>query len=440
LEKTVSCEEEYESLAEFLYQCPIALAQVDNSGRIEMMNPSGSQNFLQITSSPQLDNLTTILGPFFPDIGAILSGQTDRRGVLCEDRRIEVPRTRRRELGALVFSITLVRTSATRVMAIVQNVTWSVTREREARETEFRLRSLLDGARDLAVIPIDAAGRVRGWSRAAERLCGYTEQEAAQLTLAKLLCGPASSEGNRSAELLRAAAENGIAEFEGWAFRKSELAFWADASLNRMDGAVSELPTFSLVLRDSTRRLREREDLLVFAQTEPLTGLLTRRYFDQLATRELHRWVRCGQRFSAILVDCDRLQGVNEAYGRAAGDAVLRSVARACRLESREVDLVAHWTGDQIVMLCVNANTSDAMATAERVRQQIERAPVQVGAARIPVTATFGVAEVDDSVMEVGALFRRAEQALVTGKALGRNRVTPYTPIAGAEDGRVAAP
>ena len=84
----VDIQQEFEALLEFVYLCPLAVAQLDGDGVIEMMNPMGAQILAQL-GGPVAENLFDMLAPFAPDLRAAVSGLTADQGILCEARRLE---------------------------------------------------------------------------------------------------------------------------------------------------------------------------------------------------------------------------------------------------------------------------------------------------------------------------------------------------------------
>lgn len=157
------------------------------------------------------------------------------------------------------------------------------------------------------------------------------------------------------------------------------------------------------------------------ARTDPLTGTLNRRGLFAAADRELERSRRYGSPLALITMDLDHFKSINDRYGHAMGDAVLRHAADALRQVIRTTDVLARHGGEEFAVLVPGATASRAVAFAEKMRQVIaDGANVPEGAPAI--TASFGVA-VLRADEDFEALMRRADQMLYRAKALGRNRV-----------------
>lgn len=164
------------------------------------------------------------------------------------------------------------------------------------------------------------------------------------------------------------------------------------------------------------------------AREDPLTGLLNRRAFLELARHEQARARRDGASLSVVAVDIDNFKIVNDRHGHQVGDTVLAEVASRLRTSVREVDVVCRWGGEEFMLLLPGNDSSGAFVAVERLRESMASRPVDTAAGPVSVTATFGIAVVG---MDLDRAMNAADQALYAGKRGGRNR----TVIAGnAED------
>jgi diguanylate cyclase (GGDEF)-like protein/PAS domain S-box-containing protein len=159
------------------------------------------------------------------------------------------------------------------------------------------------------------------------------------------------------------------------------------------------------------------------AQTDALTGTADRRYFSTALEAALADPAAAGD-VVLVSVDVDHLRGVNERHGHRAGDAVLREVARRIRAAVRDGDLVARTGGEEFSVLAVWTGDAHGLTRfAERIRRDVERAPVRHGRVAIPVTVSIGVARAGDVGPEVATLVAVSDRRLYRAKRLGRNRV-----------------
>ncbi|MFS2017229.1 diguanylate cyclase [Massilia sp. CT11-108] len=169
---------------------------------------------------------------------------------------------------------------------------------------------------------------------------------------------------------------------------------------------------------------RLRESLRRQSVLDPLTGLFNRRHFDAALKRELARARRKNVPVSLVLVDIDHFKRVNDDYGHAVGDAVLRTIAQQLRLGIREGDIACRYGGEEMVLLLPECAAADAGTRAEAIRIALAAiAPHPEGEGPQKVTASFGVAAYPAHAQDAEALFWAADKALYRAKQQGRNRV-----------------
>jgi two-component system cell cycle response regulator len=156
------------------------------------------------------------------------------------------------------------------------------------------------------------------------------------------------------------------------------------------------------------------------AQHDPLTGLLTRHWIEERLPARLAECDRQGQTACALFLDVDHFKAVNDAFGHAMGDAVLREVARLVKSGLRGLDACVRYGGEELVAVLEDVAEAEACRVAERVRSRVEGFPwsrLQVGLA---VTLSIGVAQRCPAEPYEGWL-ERADAALYEAKHGGRN-------------------
>lgn len=172
---------------------------------------------------------------------------------------------------------------------------------------------------------------------------------------------------------------------------------------------------------------RELVEALVDLSTrDALTGLVNRRAFEMALGREVDRVARSGEPALLLAIDIDHFKRVNDNWGHAAGDEVLRVVGQALLDCVRPMDLVARVGGEEFAIILPNCGVSFAETVAERVRRSAERTPVLLGPRRQPVrvTVSVGGAYAPQWVRTTPALWmERADQQLYRAKSEGRNLV-----------------
>lgn len=161
------------------------------------------------------------------------------------------------------------------------------------------------------------------------------------------------------------------------------------------------------------------------AVTDPLTGLNNRRYLDNHLTTLFSRSMARGRPLSLVITDIDRFKSVNDAYGHAAGDEVLKEFARRLRANARGADLLCRYGGEEFVLIMPDTSEELAAAAAEKLRAAIETEPFVVASSgqSISLTASFGLAFRSASILTPHQLLNQADTALYQAKNGGRNKV-----------------
>jgi diguanylate cyclase (GGDEF)-like protein len=159
------------------------------------------------------------------------------------------------------------------------------------------------------------------------------------------------------------------------------------------------------------------------AMVDSLTGLANRRSLEESLRSELARAARFTDSVSVVLADLDDFKQVNDRYGHAAGDEVLKAFAGALRKTVRESDVAGRWGGEEFALVLPGTDAAGGARLAERARAAIEARGVKMPNGDVcSVTASFGVASFPES-HELGEILAAADSALYAAKGQGKNRV-----------------
>ena len=161
----------------------------------------------------------------------------------------------------------------------------------------------------------------------------------------------------------------------------------------------------------------------VASSTDRLTGLSNRRAFELRVSHEFTQNPQ--QNLSLLMLDLDGFKQVNDAYGHSRGDELLRAVAETLRANSRSLDVIARFGGDEIGVLLPDTDKEQAVTIAEQYRQAVEAMPLPFQATP-PLTGTtvsVGVSTITPAATDRQQFFHEADEALYRAKQLGRNRV-----------------
>src|ERR671918_536588 len=187
-------------------------------------------------------------------------------------------------------------------------------------------------------------------------------------------------------------------------------------------GGVLVLLAVILHQRRQVRRLTAR--LSDATRTDPLTGLLNRRAFEQLLDSELERSRRTGRPLAVLVGDLDGLAMVNARHGHPAGDSALQLVARDMQKWKRRIDTAGRIGGEEFALLLPETDERGAFLVAERLRRAAHRT---FGEDPLPVTISFGVASYPEHGDRLDVLLSSAARALGAAKELGKDRSVIYS-------------
>lgn len=166
------------------------------------------------------------------------------------------------------------------------------------------------------------------------------------------------------------------------------------------------------------------------AMTDALTHVLNRRAFFKRGREELRRSRRYHQPLSLMIIDIDRFKSINDTYGHAVGDLVIRAVVETLSKNIRDIDVLARLGGEEFVVMMPNSELKSGRELAERLRQAVENAPCLGREMNTGVTVSIGVAEMGDNTNEIESVIKDADIAMYKAKNQGRNRVVHMDPAA----------
>lgn len=165
-----------------------------------------------------------------------------------------------------------------------------------------------------------------------------------------------------------------------------------------------------------------QESLSRAATTDVLTGLLNRRAISSFAGTEAARCQRKNEKLAFVICDVDHFKRVNDTWGHAAGDKVLKRVSAVLKSMLRGYDGIARWGGEEFLIVLPDASAAEAAVIADRIRQTVLGSRVEFEEQLIEVSMTFGVTALAPGETWQASV-ARADEALYRGKEAGRNRV-----------------
>ncbi len=437
-----SLAEDHEALTQFLYIAPIGLVQTSLDGEILMVNPLCAQLLMPLSRDGELSNLFTALQGVAPDLRHMTQAYERSHGMVCDALQLQVHAGRAEHREAQILSLSLLKLDGQRLMAVLSDVTQAVKRDRELRQSQAWINTIVTGLTDYALVALDVRGRAVKWNPSIGRVAGFGDEATVGRSYAIFYPTDAMSK-DRALDRLREADDSGWSLDEGWRVRADGTRYWGScliAPLHEPDCDSSDAragqKAYSLIIRDISDRREATEALRQSVFSDHLTGLANRRAFFEAASLELERWFRMPRPLSVVMIDADHFKAINDEHGHAAGDAVLRHLAAGMSFNFHAMDVVARLGGEEFVVLMPGIAPDRAEAAALRLCRSVANQTVEVNGAFIRYTVSAGVASMQAGVEGVDELLQRADAAMYAAKVKGRNRVERWTaPSPGASGG-----
>ncbi len=169
-------------------------------------------------------------------------------------------------------------------------------------------------------------------------------------------------------------------------------------------------------------RKKMEENMHELAIRDGLTGIFNRRYYLELAEKELARAKRYKRSLSIILFDVDHFKDINDSFGHAAGDEALKELIKTSLEQVRDIDFIGRVGGEEFAITLAETDLKGAVHVAERLRKSVESAKIQIPEGTISATISIGVAEWSGKE-ELTKLLARSDKMLYAAKNAGRNSV-----------------
>ena len=286
--------------------------------------------------------------------------------------------------------------------------------ENDLSESTYRLESLLN-ALPVAIVIIDyKTQKIVDLNPQAMLMLGYTREQLAGRKCRSLMCGGQTDHCPLvDPDLSLERSESIVTDADG-----KKIPVLKSIILTEIDNKKLLLECFSDISEQKVLENQLRE----MAETDFLTRLFNRRHFIGRAEKELSRSRRYNSSVSLIMLDIDWFKKINDQYGHAAGDEVLKGVAQICQEAVREIDIVGRIGGEEFSMVLIECDTDGALIVAERIRKQVASHPFEYEQKAIHCTVSIGISAFVAKEDHLENLMKRADIALYRAKQAGRNR------------------
>ncbi|HOS03444.1 MAG TPA: diguanylate cyclase [Candidatus Hydrogenedentes bacterium] len=240
---------------------------------------------------------------------------------------------------------------------------------RELRSTRDYLESLLHSTVD-AIMTLDTAGKVEFANHGASVMFGYSKEEFTALTSRDLFAG-----GAGEALYIQRKVQEGqpLQNYETELRHKQGMTIPVNMSLSVVRHPETKKPALLAICKDITAQKRLEQELKEMSIKDSLTGLFNQRYFHDRLKAEMDRAHRQKHPLSLLLLDIDQFKTYNDCHGHLAGDKVLQTTGEVILESTRvHVDLGFRYGGDEFTVILPEADDSQALAIAERIRRSFE--------------------------------------------------------------------
>jgi len=290
-------------------------------------------------------------------------------------------------------------------------------------------RNMLDSL-TIGIYFVDPQRRITFWNKGAERITGFKSEEMRGTRCPDSMLRHIDLDGTNLCKhgcpLSTAILKRELQEADVFLHHKQghrvPIHVQASPMFNEEGQCIGAVEVFQdnspkMVFLDRISELQKE------AYLDPLTGLANRRYAERHLQTALAEMERLDLSFGVISLDIDNFKHINDTYGHAAGDRVLKMVAEALRAGSRSFDFIARWGGEEFLCVAVNINADQLQAVAERLRLLVEGSEFKQNGDVIRVTVSAGAAlyRPGETITDV---LQRADELLYESKAQGKNRVS----------------
>ena len=320
----------------------------------------------------------------------------------------------------------------TRLIGTVHDVTHARRSENAARDSEARLRAVIDNAVD-GIITIDAESKIESMNHAAELMFQHFEEDVLGEHVSILVPGLRIDLSGVAQNILASTGDadsTGRRGIEFAAVRKDGTYFPAEIAVADMQ--LHGDCHYMGIITDITERKEAEREIERMAHYDALTGLPNRTLFIDRLSQAVALAERSGQPFAVMFLDLDGFKGINDTEGHKTGDLVLKEVAKRFRACVREADTVARIGGDEFTMILPRVgSTSDAEIVADAVIRALNR-PFVMNGNEYKLGCSIGISMSPLDATDGETLLMHADAAMYSAKEGGKNGFRMYAQLSAA--------
>jgi diguanylate cyclase (GGDEF)-like protein/PAS domain S-box-containing protein len=298
---------------------------------------------------------------------------------------------------------------------------------KELEKSQQQLQAVIQNAMD-GIIIISESGDIHGFNPAAEKIFGYSQQEALGINVKMLMPEPRRSEHDGYILRYLQTGEGrvlGVRGREVTAMRKNGELFPLELSASEM--SLGGQRYFIGIIRDITERKEAEKRITYLAHHDYLTGLPNRALFMDRLERALLLAKRNQYKEALLFLDLDEFKRVNDTLGHDSGDMLLQEAAKRLNKVTRASDTAARLGGDEFAVILNNVKEKEEAAiVAKKIIAEVS-APFDLKGQRCEVGCSVGIALFPDDSEDSASLLRHADEAMYRSKQRGKNTFTFYS-------------
>jgi diguanylate cyclase (GGDEF)-like protein/PAS domain S-box-containing protein len=430
-------EETLRKLSRAVEQSASVVVITDTEGRLEYANPK----FSEVTGYA----LSEVTGE---NLRLLKSGETPAQGyrefweTITAGREWRGEFHNKRKDGQYYWALATVSPikddegRITHYLGIQEDVTRQKLMEEALRESEANYHAIFDAANDAIFVLEPATGVLLDVNRTMCEVYGYSRTEALGLDLGELSAGPPAFTAAAIRERVAMATRGEPQIFEWLARNRQGQTFWVEINLKL--GTIGGRERLLAVVRDIAERKELEARLVTMAHHDNLTGLPNRNLLEEKLGSTLAYAARYRHTVALMFVDVDDFKGVNDSFGHAVGDLLLKAVADVLSRAVRESDTVARLGGDEfIVLLAEIGSPRDAGVVARKIFAALA-APLTLDGVTVEARTSIGIAVYPGDGEDAETLMRNADAAMYLAKEGGRNTFRYFNPA--DDEGFVPSP
>lgn len=256
-------------------------------------------------------------------------------------------------------------------------------------------------------------------NQAFARITGYTPNEIVGEESAQLL--GFSSVSSLEKSVLSSLVTGDVHVWVASAIRESGNEYWCEYAISPVRDENQLVTHYVATINDVSERINNENHLTFQATHDSLTGLANRALFSDRAKQAIYEAKRYGQHVGIVFIDLDHFKYVNDTFGHATGDEILRSVAKRLKESVRNIDTVARMGGDEFVLVCSRLRSkSEIFPMLERIIESIS-APYALNGHQCNVSCSAGVSFFPADGETPEELLKNSDTSMYLSKDLGRN-------------------